>query len=101
MCLTLLNRREHFLKFLGFERAAASDFDRWHRCFMWFLRKVTYAQLSADQQPKQLLIKSPVHTARIPLLLKMFPTAKFMFIHRDPIEVRGQFPEDMSQSHRA
>ncbi len=89
MCLTLMNRREHFLKFLTFERAAATDPLRWQQSFLWFLRKVTYAQLPADRQPKQLLVKSPVHTARIPLLLQLFPAAKFIFIHRDPIEVRG------------
>ena len=89
MCLTLMNRRGHFLKFLSFEKAAATAFLRWQRSFVWFLRKVTYAQLLADRQPKQLLIKSPVHTARIPLLLQLFPAAKFIFIHRDPIEVRG------------
>lgn len=29
------------------------------------------------------LSKNPPHTARIPLLLKMFPDAKFIYIHRD------------------
>ena len=93
MCLALMNRREYFLHFLSFERVAATSFLRWQRSFLWFLRKVTYAQLPADQQPKQLLIKSPVHTARIPLLLRLFPAAKFIFIHRDPMEVRGYVTE--------
>jgi len=33
---------------------------------------------------KQLLIKNPPDTARIPLLLKMFPDAKFIFLYRNP-----------------
>lgn len=39
--------------------------------------------------PKPLLIKSPVHTARIGLLLDMFPRARFVYIHRHPLQVWG------------
>jgi hypothetical protein len=35
----------------------------------------------------RLLLKNPVNTARIPLLLELFPKAKFVFIHRSPYEV--------------
>jgi hypothetical protein len=31
--------------------------------------------------------KNPCHLGRIPLLLEMFPDAKFIFIHRDPYKV--------------
>ena len=34
---------------------------------------------------KPLLIKSPVHTARLKLLLKLFPRARFVYVHRDPL----------------
>jgi hypothetical protein len=37
--------------------------------------------------PKPLLIKSPVHTARVRTWLKLFPGAKFIYIHRHPLEV--------------
>ena len=33
------------------------------------------------------MIKSPTHTARVRLLLEMFPEAKFVHIHRNPYEV--------------
>ena len=33
---------------------------------------------------KRLLLKSPVHTARVELLLKLFPDAQFIYIHRHP-----------------
>jgi hypothetical protein len=36
---------------------------------------------------KPLLIKSPVHTARVRRMLKLFPKAKFVFIHRHPLQV--------------
>ena len=37
--------------------------------------------------PKPLLIKSPVHTARVGLLLDIFPRARFVYIHRHPLQV--------------
>lgn len=35
----------------------------------------------------RLLIKSPVHTARVKLLLELFPDAQFIYIHRHPFDV--------------
>ena len=36
---------------------------------------------------KRLLLKNPVHTARIPLLLELFPDARFIYLHRSPLDV--------------
>lgn len=36
---------------------------------------------------RRLLLKNPVSTARIPMLLELFPNAKFVAIHRSPHEV--------------
>ena len=36
---------------------------------------------------RRLLLKNPVNTARIPMLLNLFPDAKFVAIHRSPYEV--------------
>ena len=36
---------------------------------------------------RRLLLKNPVNTARIPMLLDLFPDAKFVVIHRSPYEV--------------
>ena len=62
----------------------------------------------------RLLLKSPVHTARIRLILSLFPSAKFIYIHRNPVEVIEsavhmantyywysalQVPDDHSTSH--
>ena len=33
------------------------------------------------------LSKNPVNTGRIPMLLEMFPDARFIYIHRNPVEV--------------
>ena len=36
---------------------------------------------------RRLLLKNPAHSARIPLLLALFPGAKFIHIHREPSAV--------------
>ena len=36
---------------------------------------------------RRLLLKSPVHTSRIKILLQLYPDAQFVFIHRDPYTV--------------
>lgn len=46
-----------------------------------------YAVASLQAGGRRLLLKNPVHTARIGLLLELFPDAKFVFIHRSPYEV--------------
>jgi len=42
---------------------------------------------------RRLLLKNPVNTARIPMLLELFPNAKFVAIHRSPHEV---FPSSIN-----
>jgi len=49
---------------------------------VWLLNKISLANHN-----KQLVLKSPPNTARIRLLLSLFPNAKFIFIHRNPYEV--------------
>ena len=51
---------------------------QWRRVFVKFLQSVQY------RDPRRLVLKSPPHTARIPVLLELFPDAKFVHIKRDP-----------------
>ncbi len=39
------------------------------------------------EQGRRLLLKNPVNTARIPMLLDLFPDARFIVMHRSPYEV--------------
>jgi len=57
-----------------------SDVDRrrWKDQFLWFLKCVTY------RDPRQIVLKSPPHTARLELLVELFPHAKFVHIARNP-----------------
>ena len=67
------------------EPGAATPAERraWQEAFLFFLKKVTFAAGGT----KPLLIKSPVHTARVRLLLEIFPNARFVFLHRHPLGV--------------
>jgi omega-hydroxy-beta-dihydromenaquinone-9 sulfotransferase len=54
----------------------------WIRDYDYLIRK-----LSFRNKNKQVVIKSPGDTARVELLLQKYPNAKFIYIHRDPVEV--------------
>jgi len=78
----------HFLTFETPTGAAA--FPRWRDALFGFLRKVVYADRRAappGTPPRPLVLKSPDHTARVRLLLRLFPNARFVYIHRHPLEV--------------
>jgi hypothetical protein len=85
-CLTFMSHYKKSLKFATFEEGCTDqEREEWISKFLYFLKKVT---LSAGRSsPKPLIIKSPVHIGRLPLLRKLFPKAKFIFIHRDPFDV--------------
>jgi omega-hydroxy-beta-dihydromenaquinone-9 sulfotransferase len=55
-----------------------SQLTSWKRTLYRFLQMVTY------RDPRRLILKSPPHTARLPVLLELFPDAKFVHIVRDP-----------------
>jgi len=44
-------------------------------------------KLSLRAGGRRLLLKSPAHTARVRLLLHLFPDAQFVYIHRHPAAV--------------
>lgn len=72
---------DRYERYLTFRDVPQAEIDEWKRAFLWFLRKVTL------RTPRPLVLKSPPHTARIQLLLEMFPDARFVHIHRDPFAV--------------
>lgn len=75
-------RMAHYERFLTFdgEPEAARE---WQEAQRWFCQKLLY-HYGAD---RTLLLKSPPHTARIRLLLELFPDARFVHIHRHPHDV--------------
>jgi omega-hydroxy-beta-dihydromenaquinone-9 sulfotransferase len=55
--------------------------DRWAQIFQLFLRLLTL------QQSKPMVLKSPTHGFKLPLLPSLFPQACFVIIERNPYEV--------------
>ena len=78
-------REEYYARFLTFQEAAPEDVTAWKEALLLFLRKLTF------KYQKPLILKSPPHTARIRLLLDLFPDARFVHIHRHPIDVFQSF----------
>jgi omega-hydroxy-beta-dihydromenaquinone-9 sulfotransferase len=74
--------RELFHTHVLFNGARANDIEDWKR---QYLRILKVASLHAGG--KRLVLKNPVNTARMGLLFEMFPSARFIHIHRDPYEV--------------
>jgi hypothetical protein len=58
------------------ERAA------WEAQFLAFVRRLQFGHAG-----RRLVLKSPIHTARIPTLLRLFPDARFIHIARNPYDV--------------
>lgn len=75
----------HYQRYLTFDDVSRKEIELWMESFRWFLKKLTL------KYGRALLLKSPPHTARIRLLLEMFPDAKFIHIHRRPDEVFQSF----------
>lgn len=65
-----------------FDGCTEAEIHRWQQRFLYFLRK-----LHVYHGDRRLLIKNPVYTARIAMLRRLLPGAKFIHMHRDPVTV--------------
>lgn len=72
------NRPPQCQEYLDMRGVPEADLSRWKRSFLWFLKCITW------HRAKRIVVKSPPHTARVRVLLEMFPKAKFVHIVRDP-----------------
>jgi len=64
---------------LTLQELAPKERRRWKRIFYQLIQAIHYAD------PRRLVLKSPPHTARVPVLLEIFPQAKFIHLVRDPV----------------
>jgi len=71
----------YYNRYLTFRDVPQADVQRWQRAVRGYVRKLT----SVHGRP--LILKSPPHTARLRLLLEIFPNAKFVHVHRNPYDV--------------
>jgi omega-hydroxy-beta-dihydromenaquinone-9 sulfotransferase len=73
--------RGDYDRFLTMRGATPAELARWKAAFVLFLKKLTW------KYGRPLVLKSPPHTARVRLLLDLFPAARFVHIRRDPFAV--------------
>jgi omega-hydroxy-beta-dihydromenaquinone-9 sulfotransferase len=66
---------------LTFVDADPAEVAAWSAAMVWFLKALTL------KLGRPLILKSPPHTARVRLLLELFPDARFVHIRRDPYAV--------------
>lgn len=69
-------------RFLTLQEASEDERRRWIASIRRFAQKLTVKHAG-----RRLVLKSPLHTARVPLLLEAFPDAVFVHVHRDPYKV--------------
>ncbi|HMG90584.1 MAG TPA: sulfotransferase [Chryseolinea sp.] len=76
--------RNFFTNYTLLSTDDVSTINEWKEVYFRFVRK-----LSIRNGNKRLLLKNPTNTTRIKHLVSMFPKAKFIYLHRDPAEVRS------------
>ena len=78
MCMADVPEYIEYLKNTSFDSVF-----KWHKKF--------YQALELNGKPTRWLLKDPSHIGHMPQILKEYPNAKFIHIHRDPIESVGSF----------
>lgn len=74
--------KEYYDEYLTFETSDASV----RKTFIDDYKRVINKAILYTGK-KRFFSKNPVNTARIPMLLEMYPNAKFIHIHRNPVDV--------------
>lgn len=74
-------RRAHYQRYLSFRGVPEKEVVKWKEAFLLFMKKLTW------KHRRPIILKSPPHTARIRLLLELFPGARFVHIQRNPYVV--------------
>lgn len=76
------NMLSYYNKYIGFKNIETSQLEKWKSNYKLLIYKAI-----KNTGKERFLSKNPPNTGRIRTLLEMFPEAKFIFIHRNPIEV--------------
>ncbi len=82
MCFCFPENRFQYRKYAELEDIPPKHREKWKKDLLLLFKKI-----QIKNPDKQLLIKNPPDTARIKILLEIFPNAKFIYIHRNPYEV--------------
>lgn len=86
---------------LFFDGVPPSEVEAWKQQYDLMLRRITYLA-----GPRPLVLKSPPNTARLRLLLDLYPQARVVYLYRDPCEVyqstlrmRARMAQDVGLQH--
>ncbi len=74
--------RDYYSKSVRFEGITPEEKETWKKVYEKLLKKALI-----DLPGDRLVLKNPVNTGRVKLLLEMFPDAKFLYIYRNPVYV--------------
>ncbi len=81
LMMAFFQQHQVYDRYFELRDVTAEERERWKAAFLLFLKKLTV------RENKPVILKSPTHTFRIPLLLEMFPDARFLYIYRNPHRV--------------
>ena len=70
------------LDWLTLEPLTKKQKTQWQKALLLFCKRLTYFKGN-----KRLVLKSPPHTARIPVIKAIFPEARYLFLSRNPLNV--------------
>lgn len=76
------HRAKHYERYIDMRTVPEAEIVRWKDAMRWFMRKLSYRNPG-----RTIVLKSPPHTARIRLLLELFPKARFIHIARNPYAI--------------
>ena len=74
-------RNGHYRRYLTLSEVDPNEKETWKSSLKRLAQKLTL------KYGTRLVLKSPCHTARIPVILEAFPDARFVHIHRHPFTV--------------
>jgi len=72
----------YYNRFIFMDDVPQKILDEWKEIYRYLIQKETLYS-----QGRQLVLKNPANTARVKLILEMFPEAKFIHIYRNPYHV--------------
>ncbi len=76
------NRHALYEKYATFDGLTPEELAEWQEAYLAVIKKATLLFGG-----RRLVLKNPANTGRIPHLLRLFPDAKFIHIHRNPYTV--------------
>ena len=68
--------------YLDFKGLSEKDKETWVDAYMWL-----YRRLYLKHGEKRLVMKTPANAARLKLLTKLFPDARYVYLARNPLDV--------------